>query len=165
MKKLLFLLFGLLIISSCGSEEPISTSDKPETDDNINEVNEIKQSDIVGVWEKGNYFISFGNDGFYSAYIADKFIDSGNYTLSKGVVSCNNTYFNRNTTYTIKSLYDAKIEVNVTYTDVDGNNHNRAMTFAKTTAMPASQSNTLAGKTYTWKLINFWENHNDIQHI
>lgn len=139
MKKILFLMamtfLAIFFFQSC------SESDKDELD--IND-----KPDITGVWENNNYFISFGSGGFYSAYIADEFIDSGNYTQSKDVILCKNTYFNRNTIYTIKGISDTELKAEITYTDLYGNNNKKNMTFTKATTMPASQSNTLGGKSY-----------------
>lgn len=139
MKKILFLLLVFpFILSSCGSD-----SDKEDEDPIASQ-----PKSIVGVWENENYFISFSSDGFYTAYIADRFIDSGNYTESKGVVSCENTYFNRKTIYTIKSISDTKINVDISYKDIYGDNQNKTLEFTKSAISPASQSNTLAGKAY-----------------
>lgn len=139
MKKLLllFLVFPF-ILGSCGSD-----GDKEDEDPIIDQ-----PKSIIGVWENDNYFISFGSDGFYCAYIADRFIDSGNYNESKSVVSCENTYFSRKTVYTIKSISDTKLNVDISYTDVYGDKQNKTLTFTKSSTPPASQSNTLAGKSY-----------------
>lgn len=139
MKKLFFLLLILPItFSSCGSD-----GDKEDEDPVVNQ-----PKSIVGVWENENYFVSFGSDGFYTAYIADRFIDSGNYIESKDVVSCENAYFNRKTIYTIKSISDTKLNVDISYTDIYGDKQNKIVTFTKSVTTPASQSKTLAGKSY-----------------
>lgn len=140
MKKAFFLVLvslSIFFLQACSD----SDKDEPEPNDTPS---------ITGVWENGNYFVSFNNDGFYAAYVADKFIDNGNYTQSKDVVSCQNTYFNRNTTYTIKSISDTELKVDIAYTDLDGNNQNKNMTFTKSTTLPATQRNILEGKLYTW---------------
>lgn len=136
MKKLAAILFILPLFLSCSSsDDPVIPDEKPRS--------------IVGVWENGNNFISFNNDGFYSAYIADNFIDSGDYARVENVVSCHNTYFNRKTTYTIKTISDTKLDVDISYTDLDGNINKKEIEFTKSTVTPASKINTLAGKSYT----------------
>lgn len=147
MKKLLFFALAFLpifVLQSCSD----SNKDEPESEGE-------STLSIIGVWESGNHFISFGSDGFYAAYIADEFIDSGSYVQSKDVVSCQNTYFNRKTTYTIKSISDTELKADITYTDVYGNSHNETMTFSKTTTSPASQGSTLVGKSCTWSSSTF----------
>lgn len=138
MKKLLLLLLFPFVLFACGSDD----KDKDEDIDD--------PKSIVGVWENDNYFVSFNSDGFYSAYIADEFIDSGNYTRSESKVSCENTYFRRKTIYTIKSISDTKLNVDITYTDVYGENQNKTIVFTKSSAIPSSKNNTLAGKSYAY---------------
>lgn len=85
MKKTLFTLlsvFVCFVFLSCSKDE-----------NNTSEEENFPK--IIGTWESGNYFVSFGNDGFYSAYIGDEFIDSGDYDLSMNTVPCSNHYFNR----------------------------------------------------------------------
>lgn len=140
MKKFLTLILLATLFVSCSSSD----------DDNEPNIPPIeKPQSIVGVWENGNNFISFNSDEFYSAYIADEFIDSGNYTRVENVVSCENTYFSRKTTYTIKSISDTKLSVDISYTDLDGKVNKKTIEFTKSKTTPASKSNTLVGKSYT----------------
>lgn len=102
----------------------------------------------VGVWESGNFFLSLSADKFCTAYVADKFIDCGNYTVTSGNnLSCRNTYFSRNTSYTIKNLTNSKIEVDVTYTDIEGATKNKTLILTKSDKIPATKDNPLVGKT------------------
>ena len=148
MKKILFLMamLPMILFTACSSDPDNGGTD--DTDDN-------DTPSINGVWENGNHFVSFGSDGFYAAHIADEFIDSGNYTQSKNDVSCENAYFNRNTSYTIKSASDKELMVDVTYTDLNGKSNNKTMTFSKSTATPASQNHSLNGKSYIWYTSTF----------
>lgn len=137
MKQLLYILFAVTLFTACSSDD--DNGEKPTIEE---------PKSIIGVWESDNYFISFDDNGFYSAYIADQFIDSGNYTKSESVVSCKNSYFNRQTVYAIKNISDTKIDLDISYTDIHGENKKKTMTFTKSGISPASQSNTLAGKSY-----------------
>ena len=74
MKKTLLMIqmvVFLLGFMACSSEN-----------DNTKEMERLSftQSDIIGVWASGDFFVSFGADGFYTAFIDDHFIDSGNYS-------------------------------------------------------------------------------------
>jgi hypothetical protein len=133
-------LLSVFVFHSC------SGSDSDEHDKDITTTTPVS---LVGVWQKGNFFISFDSKGFYAAYLDDEFIDSGNYNQSKDVVKCNNMYFNRTTTYTIKSISDENLEVDISYMDLYGSHKNRTITFTKTDNIPASIENTLSGKSYT----------------
>lgn len=134
MKKL-FILFFLPLLWACSSDSK---------DDDL-----IEKNSIVGVWEFENYFISFNDEGFYSAYIADEFIDSGSYVKSGNTVLCENMYFNRKTTYEIRELSAKNLEVDIKYIDLNGGSHDNTMTLVKSLANP-SQYNSLSGKSYSW---------------
>lgn len=136
------MLFALAFIG-CGSD-----------DENGNEVATppVVKYSPVGVWESGNYFLSLSSDNFYTAYVADKFIDCGNYTVSnESVVTCQNTFFARSTTYTIKNLSDTEMQVEVSYTDIEGNQKKKSLSLTKTDKTPAIKENPLVGKSsFLW---------------
>ncbi len=122
------------------------------TDINSDEITSNPNS-IEGVWknkDNDNYFVSFNGKGFYSAFLADEFIDSGEYTIAGKNIYCNNSYFGRETIYTIKSISDAELIVDLRYVDVYGKVQNLSMEFIKIDMKPASQRNPLAGKSCSW---------------
>lgn len=136
MKRYFLSLAVIFALLSCSSSD----------DDNLPQ--DINASGITGVWESGNYFISFNNDGFCSAYIADNFIDCGDYIYKDGMtVSCSNTYFSRNTTYAITYLSTVRMDVDVTYTDLKGKTQNINLSLARTEKRPARKENYLIGKS------------------
>lgn len=143
MKKILYLLVMVLplVFTSCSSDDDIQ---KEETG------NENLSSSIIGTWKSGNYFVSFGEDGFYSAYIAEEFIDSGDYKQVENEVSCSNNYFNRKTIYTIKDISETEMKVEISYTDLYGGANSKTMTFTKSDGdAVVSKSSTLSGKSIT----------------
>ena len=144
MKRILFLMAMLPIFffKSCSNENEIPKDGETENEN-------PPLSSIVGTWESGNYFVSFGEDKFYSAYIADEFIDSGDYKQTENEVSCSNNYFNRKTVYTIKNISKTEMKVQVSYTDLYGKTNSKDMSFTKSNGSIVSKSNTLAGKSIT----------------
>lgn len=110
---------------------------------------------IVGVWENGDFFVSFDNEGFYSAYLDDIFIDSGDYSISGSSIYCQNAYFNRTTSYIIKNVSETSIELSASYIDVLGDSNNKDITFLKSSKVPASKNNSLSGKSYSWYASSF----------
>lgn len=141
MRRFIFLLvimLSVVTIVSC-SESDDKTHD--------GEQNTEEQESIIGTWKDGNYFVSFGKDGFYSAYIAAEFIDSGDWEKKENTVSCLNHYFNRETVYTIKGISDSEMEVEILYTDLNGEENKQTMVFKKTDDEIVSKSNTLSGKS------------------
>lgn len=139
MKKLMLLTFVLagLCLNSCSSDD----KPKGEADD--------PNASIVGVWESGDYFVSFSDDGYYAAYLSDKFIDSGSYNYSESYVTCNNPYFNRTTTYDIQKLEEGKMYVDISYKDNNGKTKEVSFVFSRNKSKPATKENTLMGKSAT----------------
>lgn len=144
MKKLLLMLamiLPMIAFTACSNDgSPIHKEEQQDTD-------ELKS--IVGTWENGKYFVSFGEDGFYSAYIANEFIDSGDYKQLGNKISCLNNYFNRETIYTIKDISDLKMEAEILYTDLHGETNSTTIIFTKSDKDIVSKSNTLSGKSIT----------------
>lgn len=141
MKKALFMtliLMNFFVFASCSKNDDVK-------DENKN----LLSSSVVGTWKDGKYFLSFGEDGFYSAYIADTFIDSGYYKQDGHKLSCSNTYFNRKTVYIIKEVSETELKVEILYIDLYGKTNNKAMTFTKSDDDTASRNNTLIGRTIT----------------
>ena len=126
----------LFIISSCSKDE-------------IENNDDLSSPSIIGTWEDGNYFVSFGEDGFYSAYIADEFIDSGDYDQTENEISCLNNYFNRETIYTIKNISDTEMNVEISYVDLHGERKHKTLNLTKSNDAIVSRSNTLSGKSIT----------------
>lgn len=146
MKYILFIAIIIsqtILLSSCTKE----SEDKNEIEDIINE---DKQLPITGTWSNGDYFVSFSNDGYYSAYIADAFIDSGTYERVNNEINCSNYYFQRHTIFKIKDLSDTEMTIKITYTDIWGNTNEEEKTLNKTDDAIVSENNTLAGKSISW---------------
>lgn len=72
MKKIFTLITLVMLFMACSSDD----QQEPAV---IN--HPIKKSELIGVWADGDYFVSFDSEGFYSVYIADNFIDCGDYSI------------------------------------------------------------------------------------
>lgn len=144
MRKILTLMFGVLGLfaaASCGGSDDDDTPNTPE----------VKTYSEVGVWTSGNYFISLSSDNFLTAYVAPNFIDCGTYSRSDdNVITSTNTYYSKNTTYTIKSIDDKSMSVDVSYSDVHGDSKTKSLVLTKTTKSPTIKENPVSGKSYTW---------------
>lgn len=143
MKKFLLTTVILSIITlfaSCGSD---NKEDEPDPEPAPVEKN------IEGVWENGNYFVSFSNAGYYCAYLGDDFLDSGSYKRNKDEIMTDNSYFSRKTIYLIKKLDEKNLQVEVSFTDVYGQTHNEIFSFIKSEIEPAKEGQ-LAGKSFSW---------------
>ena len=142
MKKYLF--FMLVVVSAFAVSACSSSSDddpKPK-----------QKTDIVGVWANGDNFVSFNKDGYYTAYLNDKFIDS-----------------NKTTKYKILKV-GSELDVIVTYNNFEGNDVTETISFSKTTKTPSEKDNFLIGKSFSYETMyygtvtNKFETHNIIYH-
>ena len=149
MKKLIYQFFIVTVLTvfsvSCGKSSP----DSPK-DDNKGQQEETIYS-VVGVWKSGNNLISFHSDGFYCAYLGDKFIDNGYYKQDKNEsVVCDNYYYNRKTTYKLTSINENRMTVDVSSKDVFGVDFTKKMTFEKTTIEPTKEKHELTAKSWSY---------------
>ena len=142
MKKL----FNLLVITMFFS---LISCDGENFEENQNE----KQYSPIGVWECGNYFLSLSSDNFLTAYFAERFLDCGNYSLSGDtLIICNNTYYARPTKYKIENITDNGLQVTISYTDMEGVERVKTMTFTKSDKIPTTKDNPVVGKSYGTRL-------------
>ena len=144
MKKTLLMIqmvVFLLGFMACSSEN-----------DNTKEMERLSftQSDIIGVWASGDFFVSFGADGFYTAFIDDHFIDSGNYSISSGknAVVTFNIFTKKNTEYHIKNLDDNSLVADIIYIQRNGQSYTKTMNFNKTTKRVVKERNGLVGTSW-----------------
>jgi hypothetical protein len=140
MKQNIFLLLFLpMILFSCSS-------------DSKEEEQEPESIDLVGVWKSGDYFISFSEDKFYTAYLNDKFIDSGDYVISqeKKLVTCKNTYNNKTTRYDIVGCENGSLVCKATYINFEGEEVTENFSLKKSNSIPSSKEHILIGKLYRY---------------
>lgn len=103
MKRLTSVLTAALLLAviaagcSSGSDEPeVPTPQYKVTKENI-----------VGVWRSGDYWVSFSEDGYNSAYFPienDERIDEGSYTISGDTITVENSLYYSTTRYIVSSL-------------------------------------------------------------
>lgn len=138
MKKILFMTawvaLYLISFASCSS-------------DNEENLQNLNSSNLIGVWESGDYFISFNKDGFYAAYLDEKFIDSGAYTINKNSVLYVNPYKVSKTNYSM-SLANEELTADISYTGVNGISLNKKIIFSKSKKAVVDKSNPVISKEF-----------------
>ena len=134
-----------IALFACGSDDEL---DDPNNDNAPTE-KEVTLKDIEGVWTKNDYFISFNAEKYCASFVANGFIDSGSFIFENETAIVHNNYFNRDHSYTIKSVKDDKMEVSVNYTDFRGDKKTASLTLSKTAEKPISKENPLIGKSYS----------------
>lgn len=108
-------------------------------------------TEIIGVWGKGNYFISFAADGSYKAYLGDYFMDSGTYTYKNGTISCTNGYSNINTTYNVISIDVSRGQLCLLANYIESKNNTNVsdmLTLTREKEDGYQMNNSFIGKTY-----------------
>ncbi len=108
-------------------------------------------TEIIGVWVKGIYFVSFAADGSYKAYLGDYFMDSGTYTYKKetGTINCTNNYSGVNTYYDLANVNDSTIGLLAHYMETKNNTDTtEILDFSRKSYTGSQMNNSFIGKTY-----------------
>lgn len=154
MKKLILMLAMMLpmMLVSCSDGEAPAISESQEEQEGSDD-SEKEEYNITGTWSDGNYFVSFGKDGSYCAFLNGTFIDSGYYKIEDNTVTCENKFFNRITTYSIIDIDDNKIKADVVYSDVNGNAQKSSINFSRSEEVGCEKDSPLVGRNISW---NTW---------
>lgn len=143
MKKLRLILMAVIVFAAVSCQDKGGTTPEPPAPE--------KKYSEVGVWRSGNFFLSLSEDHFLSAYVAADFLDAGTYSMSEDkVISVRNTYFNTTTRYTVRSLDDRTMKVDIAYTDVEGSSRTTSLTLTKSSDEPTFKDHRFVGHSYTW---------------
>lgn len=143
-----------------------------DDDNNIQEMEQvkIKQSDLIGVWTSGDFFVSFSSEGFFSAYIADDFIGCGDYSLQKKddkseihsdtfvddyAVIAFDDYTQQNTIIHIKRLTVNEMEAEFYYPKHNKpyENIKKLLILSKTDTQPSEKNHKFIGYSFTDKCV------------
>lgn len=148
---MLTVIISAVILQSCGggNDEPTNPI-QPETPTNPGEPAEsegLTETNLIGVWENGDFFLSFNEDGYFSGCIDARFIDNGKYSLNDDVVTVNNPYYSRKHTYIITAIDEKSISVTVNYTNIWSEEVTKDLKFSKSNENPTEKDNPWYGKT------------------
>lgn len=125
-----------------------------EDSENMEQTNALLKEQIVGVWRNGDYWVSFSEDGFYSAffYIDDRErIDDGGYTIEGDVVTIKNP--EHTTKNTIKSVSETAMTLVMEYTYPNRSPRFAVfeeMNFTKVSDIPCKENDDLVGKSFSY---------------
>lgn len=143
-------LVGGMMLAGCSKSDDDPTPQYKLTKDNI-----------VGVWRSGDYWVSFSSDGYMSAYLSDKCIAEGDYTIDGDTVKVDDgtkrvRAYGKNTRFVINSISNSTLSLTATYNNMqliwDGDEGlvhllTQNYSFSKTQETPCTKSNPLVGKT------------------
>lgn len=152
---LMLVVLTLPLLAACGGDDSNNDGTKPDNP------SETKFSP-VGVWENGDYFVSFNNENFCCAYFEADYIDCGSYSIGDNIITCNNIYYGKQTRYHITKITEVALEVKIEYNSMEGKTLTKTMTFTKCTNKTAPvKDHTLVGKSYS-SLVWLGENNTSI---
>lgn len=122
MRKITTAVMALLAFASCEIENTSNPSLTPNDTDDI--------SQICGLWKCGDFYIDINNTELHS-YIADDFIDNGEYEYRDNEIICYDKFFNRYTKYVVTDIGEGSLDISVEYTDINKNVKKRQFLFTK----------------------------------
>lgn len=127
----------------------------------------LTKDNIVGVWRSDDYWVSFSSDGYMSAYLSDKCIAEGDYTIDKDTVKVTDgnpwikAYSGMNTRFTVNSVKDNALSLTALYNDLhilyrgdEGLVHHitQSYSLSKTQETPCTKQNPLTGKNCSFPM-------------
>lgn len=145
----LYLMMFTLSLLSCGGSDGTNTEDNPEPDPELTVKEKIK-----GVWRQKDlpqFFISFSDDMFYSAYLDEKTLDDGDYAVDGNTIKITHSYLGYDTKYDISKVKDDELTCKITYISLNESpvqEKTKIVTFKKTSEKPSVKQNKLIGKTF-----------------
>ena len=150
-----------------------------KSDDDPTPQYKLTKDNIVGVWRSGDYWASFSSDGYMSAYLSDKCIAEGDYTVDGDTVKVDDGYqwikvFGKKTRFIINSISNSTLSLTATYNNLhnlyvgDENLEHQvtqSYTFSKSQDAPCTKSNPLVGRVCKIPM-NIWYSKwdNDVSH-
>lgn len=145
-------LIAAMMLAGCAKEE---SSEEPRKGNDMEQT--LTKEQIVGVWRSGEYWVSFSESGYASAFLklGDlEMIDDGDYRINGDTVfTMASPWLSFETPYAINSVTDTEISLTVTHMDVGAADTKRTDTVVlqKSTDIPCERNDGLAGKFVMFK--------------
>ena len=153
------------VLAGCSKD---SESMEEQERNNMEQTNALTKEQIVGVWRRGDYWVSFSEDGFMCGYLSDKCIVEGGYTIFQDQIIVVSDFFENNiTAFKITDISDGKLECSVKYSEIKINSIveedplvyketmslksvETTMSFAKSKERPTDRENEIVGKRFQY---------------
>ena len=143
-----------MMLDGCSKDE----SSEEQKRNNMEQANALLKKQIVGVWRNGDYWVSFSDGGYYSAFFlidGEERIDEGSYTIDGNVITviCSG-FFRQKTTCVIKDIAASSVSLTVEYVHpddyADPSTHTVSMALTKSGDTPCEKDDGLDGKTFEY---------------
>lgn len=119
-------------------------------------VHHVNKENIVGVWRNGDYFVSFSEEGFMSAYLSNTAIAEGDYTIDGDTIVAESSAFS-STKFVVNSISSNTLNCTVTSYDLGGVRDNtrpalltEVLSLTLSDASPCVKENVLVGKSFSY---------------
>ena len=150
MKKTL--LFTIALVSAM-----LAGCSNDETD--MGQEQTLIKEQIVGVWRNGDYWVSFSEDGYMTAYLSDKCIASGDFFIDKDTVMAESPVFYYTTKFLVNKLDDKNLNCTIEYIEMtlpETHQHfhkkEKNFSFIKTDESPCTKENELIGRKFQYAM-------------
>ena len=155
MKQVLFMamLAAGLMLAGCGKEDTNDIETKQQQT--------LTKEQIIGVWRNGDYWVSFSESGYASAFLklGDlEMIDDGDYRLSGDTIfTMASPWLLFETPYAVNYVTDTEISLTVEHVEVGVSDTRRKDTviLQKSQVVPCERNDGLAGKFFYITVGNF----------
>lgn len=116
MKQVLFMamLAAGMLLAGCAKEEENGV----ETKGNAEQQQTLTKEQIVGVWRNGDYWVSFSESGYASAFlklIDKEFVNDGDYRLSGDTIITKSSPWWHETPYIVNYVNNSEISMTITF--------------------------------------------------
>ena len=144
-------LIAAMMLAGCSKDSESSGEQRND----MEKTNDLTKEQIVGVWRSGDYWLSFSEDGFYSAFffIDDRErIDDGDYIVAEDVVTVKNQ--EHTTILSVKNLSATSLTLVMNYTYphlAQEVTVTKEMSFVKTEENPCKSTDDLVGKSFSYE--------------
>lgn len=118
MRKIVFAMLALCITGCTKEYAPNDNAASADT------------SHIRGIWECGEYYLAISENEL-RAYIADDFIDNGEYEYKNNAIICYDRFFDRTTQYTITEIGNNLMSLSIDYVNYTFEEKHKELTFVK----------------------------------
>lgn len=153
MKKTLLFTLALVSVMLIGCSKSEDNIGDPEAEQ------ALTKEQIVGVWRNGDYWVSFSEDGYMTAYLSDKCIASGDFIIDKDTVIAESSMFYYTTKFLVNELEDKSLSCTIEYVEMtlpgtyqDFQRKEKNFSFTKTDEHPYPKKNELTGRKFKYPM-------------
>lgn len=152
MKQVLFMVViaAGMLLAGCSKDSEIN---EMVTTGNTEQTQALTKEQIVGVWRSSDYWVSFSENGFMSAYLSNECIAEGDFVIEKDTVKAESSELYYCTKFLIKHADMNNLECAATFYELGKKAEiTKDFVFSKTDEQPCTKENELIGKSFQYDM-------------